>query len=44
MNKQELETVAHKIVTDAKGPFVNLCFGYSGWTAGQLEREFLDGH
>lgn len=21
-----------------------LCFGYSGWQAGQLEREFLDGN
>ncbi|WP_201457009.1 YqgE/AlgH family protein [Chlamydia sp. 17-3921] len=26
-----------------KGTKVNLCFGYSGWQAGQLEREFLDG-
>jgi putative transcriptional regulator len=26
------------------GPQVHLCFGYSGWGAGQLEREFLDGH
>lgn len=25
------------------GPSVHLCFGYAGWTAGQLEREFLDG-
>ena len=23
---------------------VHLCFGYTGWGAGQLEREFLDGH
>lgn len=27
-----------------KGPNVYLCFGYAGWGAGQLEREFLDGH
>lgn len=26
-----------------QGPLIRLCFGYSGWTAGQLEREFLDG-
>jgi putative transcriptional regulator len=26
------------------GPFIHLCFGYAGWGAGQLEREFLDGH
>lgn len=31
-------------LTDANGPEINLCFGYSGWGAGQLEREFLDGH
>ncbi len=24
-------------------PYVTLCFGYTGWTDGQLEREFLDG-
>jgi len=30
-------------VSDANGPYINLCFGYSGWAAGQLEREFLDG-
>ena len=28
---------------DEKGPAVRLCFGYTGWSAGQLEREFLDG-
>src|SRR5262249_35796137 len=32
------------VLMDEKGPRINLCFGYSGWTAGQLEREFLDGH
>ncbi|MCB1111104.1 MAG: YqgE/AlgH family protein [Chlamydiales bacterium] len=31
-------------ITDANGPDMQLCFGYSGWGAGQLEREFLDGH
>lgn len=30
-------------ITDPSGPSVNLCFGYAGWGAGQLEREFLDG-
>lgn len=29
---------------DENGPHIHLCFGYSGWGAGQLEREFLDGH
>lgn len=29
---------------DQQGPHINLCFGYSGWSSGQLEREFLDGH
>lgn len=31
-------------ITDEKGPRVHLCFGYAGWGAGQLEREFLDGN
>lgn len=31
-------------ITDSTGPEMFLCFGYSGWGAGQLEREFLDGH
>ena len=26
------------------GPDIFLCFGYAGWGAGQLEREFLEGH
>lgn len=30
-------------MTDANGPHVRLCFGYSGWGAGQLEQEFLSG-
>ena len=29
---------------DNVGPSIHLCFGYAGWGAGQLEREFLDGH
>lgn len=33
-----------EIVSEEEGPHVFLCFGYSGWGAGQLEREFLDGH
>lgn len=30
-------------ITDENGPEIFLCFGYAGWGAGQLEREFLDG-
>lgn len=30
-------------ISDVNGPPINLCFGYAGWSAGQLEREFLDG-
>lgn len=30
-------------VTRNDGPSMLLCFGYTGWHAGQLEREFLDG-
>lgn len=30
-------------MSDANGPEINLYFGYAGWGAGQLEREFLDG-
>ena len=30
-------------VSDPNGPSVRLCFGYSGWGPGQLEREFLNG-
>lgn len=26
------------------GPYLRLCFGYTGWDLGQLEREFLSGH
>ncbi len=31
-------------LSDDQGPNIHLCFGYAGWAAGQLEREFLDGH
>lgn len=31
-------------VADANGPSLLLCFGYCGWGAGQLEREFLSGN
>ena len=30
-------------ITNEGGPLIHLCFGYAGWGAGQLEREFLDG-
>ena len=30
-------------VSDTHGPSLRLCFGYAGWGAGQLEREFLSG-
>lgn len=33
-----------EVVMHEDGPEILLCFGYSGWGAGQLEREFLDGH
>lgn len=33
----------HKLLHDESSPPVHLCFGYAGWTSGQLEREFLDG-
>lgn len=31
------------VASEDEGTIVNLCFGYSGWQAGQLEREFLEG-
>lgn len=31
-------------LNDQEGPRMYLCFGYAGWGASQLEREFLDGH
>ncbi len=30
--------------TNPNGPHLRLCFGYAGWDAGQLEREFLSGN
>jgi len=30
-------------VANSDGPSLRLCFGYAGWGAGQLEREFLSG-
>jgi len=30
-------------IIDSNGPNLRPCFGYAGWQAGQLEREFLDG-
>jgi putative transcriptional regulator len=30
-------------ISNESGPEINLCFGYAGWGAGQLEREFMDG-
>ncbi len=30
-------------VMDSDGPHIRMCFGYSGWGAGVLEREFLNG-
>ena len=30
-------------ISKTEGPEMLLCFGYTGWHAGQLEREFLDG-
>lgn len=32
-----------EVLSDVNGPAIHLCFGYTGWGAGQLEREFLDG-
>lgn len=33
----------HNAVSKADGPHLLLCFGFTGWEPGQLEREFLDG-
>jgi putative transcriptional regulator len=30
-------------INDPSGPRLLLCFGYTGWNSGQLEREFLNG-
>ena len=32
-----------EILSNEQGPYIHLCFGYTGWAGGQLEREFLDG-
>jgi len=32
-----------EVMVREDGPKILLCFGYCGWGAGQLEREFLDG-
>lgn len=39
----DLQFLQESIVNE-NGPHVFLCFGYAGWGAGQLEREFLDGN
>jgi len=31
-------------IADINGPSIRLCFGYTGWSAGDLEREFLGGN
>ncbi len=31
-------------ITNENGPAIRLFFGYTGWAAGQLEREFLNGN
>lgn len=36
-------TFLQTALNDPSGPWVSLYFGYTGWGAGQLEREFLDG-
>lgn len=32
-----------ELAENSQNPFCYLCFGYAGWGAGQLEREFLEG-
>lgn len=31
-------------INDLHGPAMRLCFGYTGWNSGQLEREFMSGN
>jgi putative transcriptional regulator len=31
-------------LNNASGPALRLCFGYTGWNPGQLEREFMSGN
>lgn len=38
----DLQFLQDSIINET-GPHIFLCFGYAGWAAGQLEREFLDG-
>lgn len=38
----DLEFLQHAIGSSS-GPKLLLCFGYCGWSAGQLEKEFLEG-
>ncbi len=33
----------HELIENEEAPHVFLCFGYSGWATGQLEREYIDG-
>lgn len=33
----------HDLLEDEREPQVFLCFGYAGWTSGQLEKEVLEG-
>ncbi|MCB1213555.1 MAG: YqgE/AlgH family protein, partial [Chlamydiia bacterium] len=37
-------TFLQQNISDASGPEMLICFGYTGWGAGQLEREYLDGN
>ncbi|MGE3954437.1 MAG: YqgE/AlgH family protein [Parachlamydiales bacterium] len=39
----DLDFLQHLVDNPEGGP-VRLCFGYTAWTPGLLEREFLDGH
>jgi len=39
----DLNFLQEAIISEA-GPHIHMCFGYAGWGAGQLEREFLDSH
>ncbi|MEX0962276.1 MAG: YqgE/AlgH family protein [Simkaniaceae bacterium] len=38
----DVEFLNKAMITES-GPSVFLCFGYTGWTAGFLEKEYLDG-
>ena len=30
-------------MADKNGPYINLCFGYTGWSSNQLQKEFFEG-